>query len=138
MFKKFIAIILIIGLISTTIPIFVLCEEKLDCAESMVKGEMDAKIQHKAGGWFAGGIAGGTLLGLIGGGIVVAIAAVSDPKPTNIPNKEIIDENCYISGYSKKAKNKNVVNAIGGGLVGTAIAVTIAVIIMSSSSSSYY
>jgi len=43
-------------------------------------------------------------LGPIGTGIAVAVAASSSPTPNHIPNKDIINKTCYISGYQKGAR----------------------------------
>lgn len=98
-------------------------EATASCQESYVRGEIEANIRHSSAGWFAGGIGSGVLLGLIGTGIVTAVAYGSNPRPSYVPQE--YDSACYISGYSSKAKSKNSWNAFGGGLIGTAIIVAI-------------
>ena len=123
--KRFIALLIVIIMISLILPVVGFSEETMDCAESALKGKSDASTLHKAGRWFAGGLVGGTLLFPIGGGLVIAIAAGSAPRPRTIPDEGTINENCYLSGYTKKARSKNVLGAMGGGLLGTAIIVII-------------
>jgi len=134
MIKKSISILIITAFVFAIIPIGLFAEEKMDCTESMIKGETYGRKYHDATGAFLGGMGAGILLGLIGTGIATAIAASSSPMPDYIPNKDVINEDCYIGGYQKGARKKNINNAIGGGLVGTVIIVTTVLIIASSSS----
>ena len=90
-----------------------------DCVESEARGRAAASEQHGSGGWLAGGVLSGVLLGLIGTGIITAIAAGSKPNPAMIPDSE--NQTCYASGYRAKGKSKNKWAAFGGGLAGTAI-----------------
>jgi hypothetical protein len=78
------------------------------------------------------GVGSGILLRLIRTGIIVAVAAGTHPQPAIIPNEEIINESCYISGYSEAARKKNIFTALDGGLVGTAVIVTIIAVASSS------
>ncbi|GAI96595.1 unnamed protein product [marine sediment metagenome] len=87
---------------------------------------------------FAAGVGSGFLLGLIGTGVIVAIAASTRPKPNYIPNENIMNEQCYRGDYSEKGRKKNIRGALGGGLIGTAVAVILIVSIASSSGSSGY
>jgi len=82
----------------------IFAEEKIDYTTSMIKGEADGRQYHKATRAFIGGMQGGLLLGPIGTGIAVAVAASSSPTPNHIPNKDIINKTCYISGYQKGAR----------------------------------
>ena len=97
-----------------------------DCEKSKVQGENAAATQHSSTGWFLGGVGSGVLLGLIGTGIITGASALSNPQPKLIP--ENVDQQCYINGYSKKGKSKNIWVSLGGGLVGTAAFVTVVLI----------
>ena len=94
------------------------------CIESRLRGKVDASKMHKGGNWFVGGFFSGVLLDLIGTGVTVAIATASGPTPETLPEDNDIDINCYISGYEKKGRNKNILLATLGGLLGTAVWVT--------------
>jgi len=118
---KHLAYILILTLI--TFSAFPLLAQ--DCIKSQIKGENDAENRHSSAGWMAGGVGSGLLLGLIGTGIITAIAATSNPTPSIIPEKEDINLECYINGYKKVAKKKNTIYALSGGLIGTLVLVTI-------------
>ncbi len=120
----------VICLFTTVLFITFICsnlfaEDKLNCDESMKKGTEIAKNEHRSGLFFGIGFATGLQGALIGTIIIATIALSIDPQPTYIPNKEIIDEECYTLGYSKAARKKNVNNAIGGSLLGTAAIVII-------------
>lgn len=93
------------------------------CLSSVAQGSADAKTQHSSGGWVIGGFFSGVALGLIGAGIITAVAASTDPKPTQIPAH--MDGACYISGYSDAAGKKNAWRAFGGGLAGTVVIVLV-------------
>lgn len=96
-----------------------------DCNQSNMRGNQDAGMMHNSGGWLAGGVGSGLLLSLIGTGIITAIAASSNPQPTMIPDG--VDETCYRVGYNSKAKSKNTVSALVGGLAGSAVWIVILV-----------
>jgi hypothetical protein len=101
-------------------PVVLLADE---CREAEIQGSMDASAQHSTSGWFLGGVGSGVLLGLIGTGVITGAAALSNPKPEFPPAG--FDQNCYMHGYSKKAKSKNTISALVGGLTGTAVFVFI-------------
>jgi hypothetical protein len=128
MYKKITWFIVLGAFLSFIFPFGIFAEDekhKLDCEESRIKGELNGKEYHSSGGMMLAGVSSGILLGLIGTGIIVALAAGSHPQPAFIPNEDIINESCYISGYSDAARKKNIYAALGGGLVGTAVLVTI-------------
>ena len=93
------------------------------CLTSVALGSADAKAQHSSPGWVIGGFFSGVALGLIGTGIITAVAASTDPKPQQVPPH--VDGACYVSGYSDAAGTKNAWRAFGGGLAGTAVIVLI-------------
>ncbi len=95
--------------------------QRIDFGDSYIKGRNDAESMHTTGGWFAGGIASGLILGLIGTGIIGLAATGSDP--IYIP--ENCDPHAYHIGYKAQSKTMNRNTALGGGLLGTAIAVVI-------------
>jgi hypothetical protein len=130
MFKKSIAYLLVL-----TLPISLFAQEQpatvvvQNCEKSRILGENAANSSHGTSGWFLGGVGSGVLLGLIGTGIIVGASAVSNPQPKYIPDQ--VDVQCYVNGYSKASKSKNIMSALVGGLAGTATAVLI--ILMSQS-----
>ncbi len=85
-------------------------------------GEQTAEEGHTAIGWGLGGFAGGFLLGLIGGGSVVIISAVSDASPNaraimTIKDKSTEFKMGFKEGYRSIAKKKNITSScIGSGL----------------------
>lgn len=88
------------------------------------------------GGYFAGGLAGGLLLGLIGTGIVYAVAAGSAVDLESSAQARIADESAvyqqgFRDAYTRKVKSKRKQSALVGGLLGTA---TWVVILLSASS----
>lgn len=89
------------------------------CPDSKLAGKTDADDQHGTVGWFVGGIGAGVGLGLIGTGIIMGITALSSPKPSAIRAGQ--EEGCYRDGYKGTAKKKNLLSALYGGLVGSAV-----------------
>jgi hypothetical protein len=84
------------------------------------------------GGYLAGGVASGVLLGLIGTGITYAVAASSDVSLPPFEMASIADHSPeYIqgfrSGYGDRVKAKRKQSALTGGLLGTALFVVIVV-----------
>jgi len=119
--SRFIAFVLVLTIVGS-----VAAQEVapiLDCSSSQVEGEAAAATEHSTGGWVGGGFVVGVLTGPLGTGIVTGFAAVSDPAPAMIPDG--LDSSCYVNGYTKKARSKNIWAAFGGGLAGTAILVSI-------------
>jgi hypothetical protein len=94
-----------------------------DCDESKAQGENDAANRYSTAGWFIGGLGCGMLGGLIGAGVITAVAAFSNPQPKTIPDG--FNESCYGNGYSGKAKSKRTWAALGGGLLGTLVFVAV-------------
>lgn len=93
--------------------------KKLTYSSSYNRGIRDAESRHSTTGYFLGGVGSGIMLGLIGTAII-GIAA-GGTSPDYIPNN--VNQEGYISGYRKKAKSKNTLSAVGGGLLGTAVIV---------------
>lgn len=93
------------------------------CDDDRTHGRADAASTHRSGGWFWGGVGSGLLLSILGTGIITAVGASSDPQPKEVPAG--YDPACYRDGYQSKAKSKNTVSALTGGLVGTAVWVLI-------------
>lgn len=121
-----ILILILIGMIAN--PVFA-----EDCLTWELKGKMDAKTEHSAKNWFLGSFTSGVMLGLIGTGIVTVFAATSNPKPEVVNIENEVNRICYVDGYTGAAKRKNTLSALGGGLVGTAILLTIYAISVSAS-----
>ena len=86
---------------------------------------------YKSSGWELGGLASGLLLSLVGTGIITGIAACSNPEPNRIPDD--VFKECYKKGYTGKARSKNVLSALYGGIIGTCAAITITCLIISNS-----
>lgn len=95
------------------------------CQDDRIRGRSDASVMHGTTGWMLGGFASGLVLGLIGTGVITAVAATGSPQPDLVP--DTTDPSCYREGYSGKARSKNTVSALAGGLVGTAVWVVIVV-----------
>ena len=91
---------------------------QVPCDTSRDTGRQDATTRHGSAGWFIGGVASGVLLGLIGTGAIVGASALTNPQPSTLPANT--EEPCYRQGYTSKAKSKNVLSALFGGLAGTA------------------
>lgn len=98
-------------------------------ADGMVAGQMIADTKG-TGGSFAGGLAGGLFLGLIG----TAIAYVAQ-GPSDLPAANVIDAQKFGSdytlglqqGFAERSKSKKKKAALGGGLLGTAALVVLVV-----------
>ena len=128
---KIIAFLVLIAYIPSFafgMPVLLVPEDKVQsdstCLSSQLRGRVDASKMHRSGNWFVGGFFSGVLLGLIGTGLTTAIAAASGPTPESVPEDEGIDMVCYVNGYEKKGRNKNILHTALGGLLGTAIFVT--------------
>ena len=99
--------------------------ETPEMAMCKMQGKSDAK-GVKTGGSFGGGLAGGVLLGLIGTGIAVLAQRKPDP-----PIDEVMAmpaDTCrtiYTEAYKSAGRGKKQSSALVGGLIGTAIAVTV-------------
>ena len=109
--------------LSTTRPV---ADVKLDaaiqtasCDVSRATGRDDGESGHGTAGWFLGGVGAGIGLGLIGTGVITGASALAGPQPQDIPSD--MQESCYREGYRGKAKSKNVVSALLGGVTGTAV-----------------
>ena len=86
-------------------------------------GRNHATERHSTAGWLLSGVGCGVGLGLIGTGIIVSGSALTSPQPKLLPND--VDEDCYKYGYRSKAKNRNLISALVGGLAGSAILLAI-------------
>ncbi|HZI27221.1 MAG TPA: hypothetical protein VFD64_03635 [Gemmatimonadaceae bacterium] len=104
-----------------------------DCDLDRTRGREAASMTHSGGGWMAGGLVSGVLLGLIGTAISYAIASSSTVEVNRIP--EGVEASCYRDGYTSKARSMNTSNALTGGLLGTAVLVLL--VVAASSGSTY-
>ena len=127
-FMKIIALVVLITYVPSFafgVPVLLFPEEvtKNDstCLRSQLQGKMDASDMHTSGNWFVAGFFSGVLLGLVGTGVTLAIAAGPSPTPKQMPDDPDIDLVCYVNGYESKAKGKNMLHAGLGGLLGTAV-----------------
>lgn len=89
------------------------------CDTSRATGRNDADDRHGTAGWFLGSLGAGLAATFIGMGAVTAGAAFTNPQPKEIPPN--VEEQCYRDGYKSKAKNKNVVSSVLGGLIGSLV-----------------
>ena len=93
-----------------------------DCAS---RGRADGQ-NVSTGGAFTVGITSGILLGLIG--TVIAYVAQGEPRPTQAQSAANPGAGCrlvYEDAYGKAGKGKKKNSALIGGLLGTAIIVTV-------------
>jgi hypothetical protein len=125
---KYIALVLIFIL-----PVGLWAQEesvpmKLDYQKGYAQGQTEGSGVGQ-GGWMAGGLAGGFLGGCIGGGIVWLVA--SGDTPSHIPDGPGEFQRGYIEGYKASTKSKKQQNAMIGGLIGTAVAVTVVLLVTS-------
>jgi hypothetical protein len=95
----------------------------LTCEQSLDIGRKSAAEDYSSANWLAYGVLSGLLLGLVGTGLITIFGAVSNPAPGELPAN--VDKACYMNGYTGKAKSKNTLSALGGGLIGTVIFVVI-------------
>jgi hypothetical protein len=125
--KKFLAIFVCVSfLVSFVFKDFVFCQSD-EILRGQIDGETTASEYHSGGGWFAAGLGCGFLGGLLGTGIIVGIASVTTPS---VPPQFLIEKSPdykrgFITGYVKKSRSKNQINALVGGLSGTLIAVIV-------------
>jgi hypothetical protein len=110
------------GPLSIAIASIPIVLQPASCETARATGREDADTRHGSAGWFVGGVVSGVLVGLIGTGIITGASALTSPQPRLVP-PELTGgiENCYRDGYKGKAKNKNVVSSLLGGLSGTAV-----------------
>jgi hypothetical protein len=110
-----------------------------DYMSGFVDGQSAAKTGYKSGGWSAGGVACGLCLGLIGT-LVIGVAASGSHPAAPVTEMMRIDSTSqdhrvgFADGYEKFAKKRNVGAAVGGGLAGTALAVSILLLASSAKS----
>jgi hypothetical protein len=102
----------------------------VDCELDRTLGRQAASALHSGSGWMIGGVASGVLLGLIGTGIITAVAASSSASTNHVPAN--VEPLCYRDGYASRAKSMNTTSALTGGLIGT---LALVVILISASGS---
>lgn len=100
-----------------------------ECDLDRTRGREAANNLHSGTGWMVGGIVSGVLLGLIGTGIVTAVASGSATQPSFVP--EGVEAVCYREGYVSRARSRNTTSALAGGLIGTA---TLLILVVAASS----
>ena len=107
-------------------------------AEGLQQGRNAASRHYSSGGWFGGGVACGLLGGLIGTGI---LAAASQGGTANPPASELVriqQQDCqfqagFMRGYDRKANAKALGASVYGGLLGTAVIVTVYLLVTAGS-----
>jgi hypothetical protein len=90
-------------------------------------GRASANRYHSSGGWYAGGIAGGLFLGLVGT-LAMTAAASGKPEPPawillRMDSSSVDYQAGFLRGYGEIASNDNMWSAFSGGILGTAILV---------------
>lgn len=100
-------------------------------ADAMARGMMDGKAAAQGvgtGGWLAGGIASGVALGLIGTGIIFAVASSSGvelPPERRVAMSSAgetpVYQQAFQQEYERTLKSRRKGAALGGGLLGTAL-----------------
>ena len=97
----------------------------VDIGDCELRGSADGK-KTSTGGAFAVGITSGLLLGLIG--TAIAYVGQGEPKPTQAQSAANPGTGCrlaYEDAYGKVGKSRKRNSALLGGLIGTAIIVTV-------------
>ena len=98
---------------------------KKACFESTIAGMRDADRYHSTVAWWAGGVVLGFLGGPYGTGLIWGVSFLPNPRPILVP--EEAEEMCYRQGFKKEAKGDNNVAAGVGGLIGTALLITVVI-----------
>jgi hypothetical protein len=127
---KTICILLIMSLISTLYAGEIPEKKTSEYLQGKIDGKKTASEDYSGGGWGAAGLGGGIVLGLIGAAAVVGASQLSSVEP---PDKDLLDiasesddyQTGFCDGYSRKAKNKRLIKSTIGGIMGTAIIVSI-------------
>jgi tetrahydromethanopterin S-methyltransferase subunit F len=100
--------------------------QQIGCADSEAKGRADAETRKTNWVSFGIGVPSGFFLPFIGWLIPVGVAAATKPAPRTIPSG--VESACYSSGYISKARKKDMLSGVLGGLVGTAAFFVVALI----------
>ena len=100
-------------------------------------GQQEAKDNYSAGGWFAAGLGCGFLGNFLGTAIITVVSQSGTVKPPPTSLVILVEQPGayqlgYYEGYSKKAKGKRLGPTIAGGVVGTAAAVGLLYLMVSS------
>jgi hypothetical protein len=128
--KKVICIILFAVFIPTLFAQELPREKGNEYEKGYLEGKASASENYSGGGWFAFGLGGGLVLGLIGMGIVAGISQSGTVEPPMIHRISVSGKSDefkmgFYDGYSKKAKSKRLSNSLIGGAIGTVVIVVI-------------
>ena len=94
------------------------------CNQGQADGKADAqKISTKED--FVTGVLVGTLTGLIGTLILTAATQAPPPDPAKYVNHPQAYQTCYIDSFESEGKSMKTNQALGGGLLGTGVAVVL-------------
>lgn len=98
------------------------------CSASAASGRMAAKEDHRALAWYLFGIPTGMLglhFGVAGLTLAAVITEPRAPSEERIPSD--VDRECYVRGYSSRARSKNTLAALGGSTTGLFLIVLLVV-----------
>jgi len=104
------------------------------------KGYTDGKIQagqRNQQSWMIGGCGGAWLLGLIGGGLVTAMAYNSTEFPPYEPKGTDTYKRGFMDGYQDGISSKKGSQAMTGCLLGTLVNVAVLILILSANPISF-
>jgi len=84
-----------------------------------IRGQQHAREDGGGQGWMLAGGCSTFFLGLIGGGITLAISATMEPtippvRLRGVESREMEYQLGYREGYREEAKNTNIKNTLGG------------------------
>jgi hypothetical protein len=112
---------------------------KASYTEGLLQGRSAASRYYSSGGWFAGGLVCGLFSGFFGTCILAAASqgCIADPPASELVR--IQQQDCqfqagFMRGYDRKANAKALGASVGGGLLGTAVIVTVVYLIVTTGS----
>jgi hypothetical protein len=104
-------------------------------ADALARGQMDGKAAAEGvgtGAWIAGGVASGVVLGLIGTGIIYLGAGASSVElpperrvAMSAAGESPVYQQAFQQEYERSVRSRRKNSALGGGLIGSLIAVVL-------------
>ena len=98
---------LLMAILTLSMPVSTLSQQNLQ-AEAIIAAERDAQNDINRGLWLLGGCLGGVV------GVIVAYAVEPSPPVTRLLGKSPEYVASYTDAYREKAKNGQVISALGG------------------------